>query len=210
MLNPTDWVARFETALQDHVSNDGSHDIGHIRRVRGNALAIAEIEGGDQEILVAAAYFHDLINPPKNSRDRVRASALSAEAALPILRRLDFPIDKLAATAHAIEAHSFSAQIQPTTLEAKIFQDADCLDALGAIGIARTFYVAGQMNSRLVHIDDPLASNRELDDRRYAIDHFAVKLFKIAETLNTDTARKISQGRVRLMRQFFEQLQSEL
>ena len=161
-------------------------------------------------MLAAAAWLHDLVNPPKDSPDRSRASALSAEAALPILAGEGFPGAKTAAVRQAILTHSFSAGLTPETLEAKILQDADRLDALGAVGIARTFYVAGRMNSSLFHPTDPLAEARDHDDRAFALDHFETKLFRIAETLHTVTAQKIAAGRVAVMRQFVADLLGEI
>ena len=107
-------------------STDGAHDLGHLTRVWANAQDIATSEGGaDREILLAAAFFHDAVNLPKSSPDRAQASALSAQAAVKFLQTTDFPPEKLPATAHAIEAHSFSAAIAPQTKEAMILQDAD-------------------------------------------------------------------------------------
>ena len=181
---------------------DGSHDIGHFRRVWRMVQEISAEEGGDPEVLVAATWFHDLVNPPKNSPDRARASTLSAEAAAPLLLAEGFPEPKLSAVQHAIMAHSFSAGITPETLEAQILQDADRLDALGAIGIARTFFVAGSMGASLFHPDDPLAKKRTFDDGSFALDHFETKLFQIAATLHTLVARRIAERRVEYMKSF--------
>jgi uncharacterized protein len=95
-------------------------------------------------------------------------------------------------------------------LEAQILQDADRLDALGAIGIARTFYVAGRMGSSLFHPDDPLARNRPLDDRAFSLDHFETKLFRIAETMNTRTGQRIAEERAALTRRFVSDLIAEI
>lgn len=201
---------RFEAILRDRLGPEGSHDLSHFRRVWRMAEEISADEGGDREVLVAAAWFHDLVNPPKDSPDRARASALSAEAAEPILLAEGFPEVKLPAVRHAIAAHSFSAGIAPETLEARILQDADRLDALGAIGVARTFYVAGRMGSSLFHPDDPLASERPLDDRAFSLDHFETKLFRIAETMNTRTGQRIAAQRASLMQRFVNDLIAEI
>jgi len=208
--NAREWAKRFEAVLHDCLGLDGSHDIGHFRRVWRLSQEIAAREGGDLEVLAAAAWFHDLVNPPKDSPDRKRASTLSAEAAAPILDEQGFPMAKLPAVQHAIAAHSFSAGITPETLEAKILQDADRLDALGAIGIARTFYVAGRMDSSLFDPEDPLATTRTSDDRAFALDHFETKLFRIAERLNTAAARDLAEQRVSYMRAFVSTLVDEI
>jgi uncharacterized protein len=205
-----DWATRFEAVITDRLGPDGSHDIGHFRRVWRQCQAIADAEGGDLEVLVAAAWLHDLVNPPKNAPERSQASALSAEAAGPILATEGFPDAKTPLVQHAILTHSFSAGLTPETLEAKILQDADRLDALGAIGIARTFYVAGRMNSSLFHPTDPMAEARDQDDRAFALDHFETKLFRIAETLNTPTAQDIAARRIAVMQQFVRDLLTEI
>jgi uncharacterized protein len=205
-------VRRLEVAFHQLASaGDPSHDISHCRRVCKFALAIAGREGGAEErVLVAAAYLHDIVNLPKNHPDRARASTLSAEAAAPLLREIGFAPDEVAATQHAIAAHSFSAGVPPETIEARILQDADRLEAFGAIGIARTFHIAGQMGSALFDGDDPFAERRPLDDRRFALDHFAVKLLKLPGTMQTEGGRAFAVERVVAMRAFLKALGDEL
>jgi uncharacterized protein len=108
-----------------------------------------------------------------------------------LLAPLGFPPEKLDAVAHAIEAHSFSAAIPATTIEAKIVQDADRLDGLGLVGLARMFYIAGRMESGLAHPTDPLGDERAHDDRRYALDHIVVKLDKLPGMMQTEAARAV-------------------
>lgn len=204
------WSAVLAPLVADGLGADASHDLAHFARVWRLGRAIAAQEGGDLEVIEAAAWLHDLVNPPKDSPDRARASRLSAAAALPILRQAGFPAAKHQAVAHAIEAHSFSAGIAPETLEARIVQDADRLEALGAIGIARCFCVSGQMGAALFDPDDPLAARRPRDDRRYALDHFETKLFRVAETLHTEAARRLAAPRVDRMRRFVGALIEEI
>ncbi|WP_027665553.1 HD domain-containing protein [Rhizobium leguminosarum] len=208
------------TALTDHLEkafarlagdDDASHDVHHIRRVKSVALEIADMEGeADRSVLVAAAYLHDIVNLPKNSPDRAKASALSADAAVPVLQELGFDERRIEAIRHAIIAHSFSANVAPTTLEAKILQDADRIDALGAIGMARTFFIAGKIGTMLFDGADPFAAERPLDDRRFAIDHFAVKLLKLPETMQTQSGRAIAERRTATIRNFLKALGEEL
>ena len=204
---------RLEAALlQRDDGSDGSHDVHHARRVLRNALEIAGREGGatNQRVLMGAAYLHDLVNLPKDSPDRAQASRLSAEAAAPILRELGFDDDEIAATRHAIAAHSFSAQIPPETLEAKILQDADRMEAIGALGIARTFYVAGKLRSALFDGDDPFAQGRPLDDSKFGVDHFKAKLLGLADTMQTSAGREVAAERTRSMRRFLDDLAAEV
>lgn len=190
---------------------DGAHDLGHLDRVWANAQEIAsELGGGDLEILLPAAYFHDAVNLPKNHPDRARASQASADWASAYLDQTDFQPAKIAAVAHAIAAHSFSAGIEPLTLEAEILQDADRLEALGAIGLARMFHVGGAMGGMLFDADDPMALARPLDDKRFSLDHLEVKLFPIAETMRTGPGRELALSRVEWMRSFRSRLLREL
>ncbi|MFS8181170.1 HD domain-containing protein [Pseudovibrio denitrificans] len=202
---------KLEAALKAHdQSDDASHDLYHARRVKLAALDIAARRGeGDEEVLVAAAYLHDLVNVPKNSPDRAKASKLSADAAEPILQELGVSTDKIERIKHAIEAHSFSAEIEPQTIEAKILQDADRLESLGAIGIARTFYIAKTMNSNLFHGGDLFASERELDDKAFGVDHFALKLLKLHKTMQTKEGREVARERTDYMIGFLKQLAAE-
>ncbi len=188
---------------------DGAHDLGHLRRVWANCQRIA---GGDadMEVLEAAAYFHDVVNLAKSAPDRARASTLSAEAACTYLATTDFPASKLAAVAHAIAAHSFSAGIAPLTLEARILQDADRLEALGAIGIARMFHVAGSMGALLFDAEDPMAEARALDDRHFSLDHLETKLFTLPGLMQTQMGRRLAEERVAWMRAFRDRLLDEI
>ena len=190
---------------------DGSHDNSHLLRVWRNAEAIAADEPDcDRVVLVAAVLLHDCVAVEKNSPDRPRASRLAADRAWQIVAELGWPADSIARLAHAIEAHSFSAGIPPETIEAKILQDADRLDAIGAIGVARCFYVAGRMGSGLYSPDDPAATARPLDDQAFALDHFGAKLFKVADHFQTATGRRMAAARARTMDDFYAAFLAEI
>ncbi|HAV35610.1 MAG TPA: hydrolase [Massilia sp.] len=195
------WRARF-AALADDVAADGAgmdgaHDASHLDRVWRSAEALlARHPEADALVVMAACYLHDLVNLTKGDPDRAQASRRSAALAKERLARIGFPADRLDAVAHAIEAHSFSAAIPATTIEAKIVQDADRLDALGAIGLARMFYVAGRMGRALAHPSDPLAENREPDDRAWTLDHIVVKLAKLPEMMQTEAGRDMANERL--------------
>lgn len=184
-------------ALIPHAAegDDGSHDLAHIHRVFRNALRIHAQEGGNGQVLAASVLLHDCVAVEKNSPLRAQASRLAAEKASAVLRDLGWQEKDIEAVAHAILTHSFSANITPETLEAKILQDADRLDAIGMVGAARCFYIAGRLGSALYDPADPLAKNRPLDDRQYAIDHFETKLFKLADGFQTQTGRQLARQR---------------
>lgn len=189
---------------------DGAHDLGHLRRVWKTARLIAMDVPADPQVLMAACFFHDLVNLPKDAPNRAEASTLSAQAAVAFLRGDGFPVTKLDAVAHAIAAHSFSAGIAPETNEARILQDADRLEALGAIGIARMFHVAGQMGGGLFDADDPMALQRGLDDRRFALDHLQTKLLRLPETMQTEPGRAMAEERADWLMSFRTRLLSEI
>jgi uncharacterized protein len=191
--------------------DDGSHDRSHLLRVAANAMAIAAAEPGcDRAVLTAAVVLHDCVEVEKNSPLRSRASLLSADRGRTILAELGWEQGRVEQVAHAIAAHSFSAGIAPETLEARIVQDADRLDAIGAIGVARCFYVAGRMGSRLYDPADPSAVGRDLDDTAFALDHFGAKLFRIAGAFQTESGQALADARSETMRSFFESLLREI
>jgi uncharacterized protein len=209
------WEERF-TAYYDSQGRltDGSHDLGHFQRVWRMARDINRQEGSaaDELVLLTSAYFHDLVSLPKNDPERGNASRLSADAAVQLLKERwdDFPDEKLEGVWHAIHAHSFSAGVKPETAEAKILQDADRMEAVGAIGLARVWYSAGQMNQALFHGTDPLAESRAADDQRYALDHFQLKLLRLPAMMNTATGRQMAGERAEYLREFLEKICLEI
>lgn len=189
---------------------DGSHDVSHLHRVWSNVCAIRDKEGGDHQILLAATLLHDCVSVEKNSPFRSSASRLAAAKATELLAEMGWDEERTQAVAHAIESHSYSADITPTSLEAKILQDADRLDALGMVGVARLFYVSGRMGSHLYDPADPQAQQRDLDDKRFAVDHFKTKIFTLAQGFQTATGRQLAQVRharaERFLREFMEEI----
>jgi uncharacterized protein len=190
---------------------DGSHDLTHIQRVWHNAAAIARTEpGADTELLLAAVILHDCVAVEKNSPLRSQASRLSAERARVLMAPFGWASERVDNLAHAIATHSFSAGLTPETLEARILQDADRLDAIGAIGIARCFYIGGRLQSGLYSAEDPAAETRDLDDKRYALDHFKAKLFHVADGFLTPAGQAMAAERTRFMRGFVDAMLAEI
>ncbi len=197
------WNSTLISLAIPDIHTDGAHDLNHLHRVWQTAQTLLQDHAeADALVVMAACYLHDLVNLPKNHPDRARASTLAAALAVEKLREAGFPQVKLPAVAHAIEAHSFSAGIAPTTIEAKIVQDADRLDALGAVGLARLFYTAGRLGSALAHAGDPLGAARELDDKAYALDHIEVKLATLPATMQTAAGCRLGEERLQWLRQF--------
>jgi uncharacterized protein len=191
------WHPRLVALASAASGLDGAHDTNHLHRVWRNAtLLLDDYPEADALIVLAGCYLHDLVNLPKNDPERHLASRKAALLASRQLAGLDFPPNKLAAVAHAIESHSFSAGIRPETIEAKIVQDADRLDALGAVGLARLFYTAGRMGTALAHADDPMALHRDLDEKAYALDHIDTKLATLPGKMQTAAGQRLAQNRL--------------
>ena len=192
------------------MAQDSAHDLAHLDRVWASCHRIASTEGGDLRILLAGAYLHDLVNLPKDAPNRAEASCLAAAAAAPHLTRLSYRPEEIAATRHVIEAHSFSAGIEPQSLEARILRDADRLDAIGATGLARCFAVSGALGRPLYDPTDPFARARPLDDKTQALDHFPLKLLQLGQGMLTQTGQKIAAERTALMQAFLNDLAAEI
>jgi uncharacterized protein len=199
-------------ALLPHAfdKRDGAHDDAHLLRVWRNVERIAGHEGGDTEILLAATLLHDCIWVDKASPKRRMASQLAAEKASEVLSDLRWESDRVGQVYHAIHAHSYSARIEPLSLEAKILQDADRLDAMGFIGVARCIYLAGARKAAIYHTTDPVAEARPLDDAAYALDHFQTKLFSLGNGLQTETGRRLAVERAANLKGFFSGLLAEI
>ncbi len=205
------WEPRFAAFLAAEASAaDTAHDEGHVRRVVANARKLAEAEGADLAVVVPAAWLHDCVTIAKNSPQRSSASRLAADRAGAFLRTADYPAEHTPGIEHAIEAHSFSARVTPQTIEAKVVQDADRLEALGAVGIARTLITGGANGTPFYDLTEPFPVTRHADDRTSIIDHFFTKLLKLAGTMQTVAGRTAAQQRAQFLRQFLTQLGSEI
>ena len=191
-------------------SNDGAHDLAHLTRVWANAFTIAQADGGDREVIAASVLLHDCVVVEKNSPLRSQASRLAAARATEILAGLGWQSDRAEQVAHAIAAHSFSAGIAPASLEARVLQDADRLDAIGMIGVARCFYTAGRMGSALYDAADPRAQHRDLDDAAFALDHFRAKLLRLGEGFQTPMGVALAHERTRRIAEFMVLFETEI
>jgi uncharacterized protein len=213
-FQPHEKLADTLLAALDRRDNDGAHDDGHIIRVWRNVCAIIDKldhnETPDRELLAAAVILHDSVAVPKNDPNRKLASRMAAVRAREVIAPFYWPTRRVDALAHAIEAHSFSANMAPVSLEAKILQDADRLDAIGAIGVARCFYVAGRTGGLLYDPLDPDARRRDLDDARFAVDHFHAKLLKLAGGFQTEPGKSLALERTTWVSGFLDRLRAEM
>ena len=189
---------------------DVAHGLEHVRRVVMNAKKLAAAESARFEVVVPAAWLHDCVTVPKDSPQRAAASRLAAEPAGRWLREWNYPEEFLADIAHAIEAHSFTAGITPRTIEAKVVQDADRLDAIGATGLARCLMLGATLGRPLYAAADPFCAKRAPDDRASAVDHFYTKLLKLEGTMQTAGGRREARARTGFLENFLTQLKQEI
>jgi uncharacterized protein len=187
-----------------------AHDALHVTRVMASARRIAAAEQADVDVCVTAAMLHELFIHPKSHPDSSRSGDVCAEHATALMREHGWDEPFIARVAYCIAVHSFSRGILPETLEAKVLQDADRLDAIGAIGIARCFATSADMKRPFYASDDPFCRAREPDDKQWGIDHFYRKLLRIGDGLHTATARAIAAERVAFMRAYLDQLEREV
>ena len=161
-------------------------------------------------VVIPSVWLHDCVNVPKDSKDRNKGSLMAADKAVAFLKTISYPDEYLEDIHHAIHAHSFSANIETKTIEAKIVQDADRMDALGAIGLARCIAYSTIKERPLYDPTDPFAENRELDEGRFAIDHFYTKLLKLPNSMNTEAGKLIARQRADFLQSFLDNLKHEL
>jgi uncharacterized protein len=188
---------------------DPTHDTAHLLRVAAWTLRLGG-DGVDAREAVAAALLHDAVHVPKNSPDRARASELAAAHAAERLPGLGFEPAAVARIAGAVRDHSFSRGVVPETPLGCALQDADRLEALGAIGLLRTISTGVRMGGAWFHPDDPFARERPLDDTRYSVDHFHAKLLGLPATMRTEAGRAEAERRVVILHDFLSALAREL
>ena len=203
-------VDLIKNEVKDILKNDPAHDYQHILRVYRNAQKICHDENVDSKLVLCAALLHDLVSYPKFDKRSKMSSIESAKKSKKILKKFNFLEQEIKIISDAIEDHSFSRNVVPKTIEGKILQDADRLDALGSIGLARVFATSGSLNRAFYHPDDPFCENRNPDDGVWTLDHFFQKLLKIGDLMNTKSAKIEARKRTLVMRSFLDQLRKEI
>jgi len=192
------------------MNNDTAHDFDHVMRVYNNAQKIVKKENANPKLVLSAALLHDIVSYSKSSKRSKFSSIDSAKKSKIILKKYGFTNDEIIVISDAIAEHSFSQNKIPQTLEGKILQDADRLDALGAIGIARVFATSGSLNRPFYNIDDPFCNKRNPDDDIWAVDHFFNKLLKLESLMNTTSGKIEAKRRTMILKEFLKQLKQEI
>jgi uncharacterized protein len=188
---------------------DPAHDVAHALRVAHWTLELGGAEVDPREA-VAAALLHDAVHTPKNSPERRLASEQSAALARERLPALGFTAEQVARIADAIRDHSFSRGAVPATPLGCALQDADRLEALGAIGLLRCISTGVALGGAWFHADDPWAESRPLDDARYSLDHFFTKLLTLPASMRTAAGRREAERRAVFLKEFLARLGEEL
>jgi len=192
------------------MSNDSAHDFEHIMRVYKNAEKICLKEKANSKLVLSAVLLHDIISYPKSDKRSKLSSIKSAEAAKKILKNFDFSKEEIHIVSDAIKDHSFSIHKIPKTLEGKILQDADRLDAIGAIGIARVFAVAGSEKRLFYNKEDPFCKKRIPNDQKWTLDHFYAKLLRLESLMNTNSGKIEAKRRTKILKNFISELKKEI
>ena len=192
------------------MKNDPAHDYDHIIRVYKNAQKLCKKENVPSKLVLAAALLHDVVSYPKSDKRSKNSSIESAKKAQTILKKYNFSPEDISIISDAIKDHSYSRNKTPNTIEGKILQDADRLDAIGAIGIARAFSGAGSEKRHFYNFEDPFCKDRKPDDKQWTLDHFYQKLLKLETLMNTKSAKIEAKRRTKILKNYLNDLKNEI
>ncbi len=190
--------------------NDAAHDFEHIMRVYRNAKKLCKSENTNPKLVLCAALLHDIVSFPKSDKRSKTSSKKSSILAAKILKKHMFSKNEIQIICNAILDHSFSKNKTPKTIEGKILQDADRLDAIGAIGIARAFAVGGHENRSFYNKLDPFCIKRSPDDKKWTLDHFFRKLLLLEKLMNTKSAKIEAKKRTKIIKKYLNDLKREI
>lgn len=184
------------------------HSKSHVERVYNLAVRIAKEENADLGVVKAAVLLHDIARAMEDEGKIEDHATEGAKIARKVLEEADFPKEKIDKVIHCIEVHRFKKGMEAESSEAKILQDADRLDIIGAIGLARTFARGGWSN---IPIYDPSIPPKEKYDGKSltSVNHIYEKILKVKDTITTNTAKKIAEERYKFVEEFLERLLKE-
>jgi len=199
------------TVVRERMSGcEPAHDFLHVLRVVASARVLAEAEGARRDVVEMAALLHELFAYPKGHPESHRSGDVCAEHAARLLRDHGRDEAFVAAVCACIRDHAFSKGVVPETLEGRILQDADRLDAIGAIGVARCMATCAAMGRPFYAEHDPFCRERAPDGKAFGVDHFFEKLNKLPAAMHTDAARAEAQQRGAFLDAFLRQLEAEI
>lgn len=188
----------------------GSHGWDHTLRVHNMCLHIGNIENADIRVLELAAYLHDIAREEQDeSNGKICHAEKGAELAEEILRKLDYDERVVSQVCHCIATHRFRKSYPPETKEARILYDADKLDSIGAIGIARAVAFSAEIGA-VIHDKNVTDKQEDYSYSDCAYREFLVKLRKIKDQMLTDEGKRIAKSRHEFMVEFFDRLNKEV
>lgn len=192
------------------VSSRGSHAWEHTQRVFQLCRYIGAAEGVDMEVLLSAACLHDIGRAHQDATNgKVCHAEKGVELARPLIDPLPIADDRKSNILHCIHAHRFRKPPLPGTAEARVLFDADKLDAIGAVGVARAFQFAGEVGARLHNPNVDVENTRSYTSEDTGFREFKVKLSKIKDRMLTREGARMAKTRHAFMAAFFDRLQAE-
>jgi uncharacterized protein len=203
-------LERVMAAAWLRIDDDPGHDWSHILRCAEMALTIGEKVGADLSRLLPAAFFHDVVNVPKDDVRRAEASTHSAATASAVLVQLGYDGLEAQAIGTIIREHSCSLGAEPSSLESAVLQDADRLDAIGAVGIMRMVTCGVRLGTSYYDLADPFLAARQPNERSFMLDHLFDRLLRLGDRMNTDFAKAEAKERITFLRTFVDQLRKEV
>lgn len=204
-------LAKLEAEVKKQVlTSDPAHDFEHIMRVCRNAKLLAKREDADMKMVLAAALLHDIVSYPKHDPRSGRSSLESSTVTKRLLAHHGCTKEEIKIISDAVRDHSYSRGRMPRTLVGKVVQDADRLDAIGAIGISRAFSVGGTASRPFYKNDDPFCKKHKPDDSAWTLDHFYRKLLLLEEKMNTKSGRTEARRRTAIMKKFLHDLRKDI
>ena len=204
------WTRLAAAARVRSTDAEPAHDFFHVERVVENAITISRAEHANEAVAATAALLHEIFNLPKSHPGSSRAGDICAEHAQALLIAEGASPELVSPVCDAIRDHAFSKGVVPEALESRVVQDADRLDALGAIGLARMWATCADMKRPFYAPDDPFCTARVPDDKLWGLDHVFKKLLVVPGRLSLPTSREIARDRVRFIEAFVEQLRREI
>lgn len=190
-----------------------AHDWHHVERVATLAEALCERHPDsqriDERVVELAAFLHDIGREKEDRGEIDDHAAWGAEEAGRILEDVGADPETIEAVQHCVRAHRYSNDVEPETLEAEIVSDADDLDALGAIGIARVFAHGGAVGNP-IHDGDVTATGDGAAAGKTQYEHFHEKILALPDRMYTDSGRELAAERAAFVRTFLEQFDREI
>ena len=208
ILNDLEYLKKYVKKIYE--KNDPAHDFMHIMRVYKNAEKICKLEKANRKLVLVSVLLHDIVKKTDSDKRSKSSADLSADKAILILKKLQFSENEIVIVAEAIRNHSFTKGKTSTSIEGRILQDADRLDALGAVGIARVFSVSGSKKRQFYQLNDPFLKNRKPNDKKWALDHFFKKLLLLEKLMNTKAGKIEAKKRTSVLKSYLKDLEKEI